>query len=77
MELLFEIGNTHTVIGLHVEDAPFKIWRIGTKSYETEDELFSKLYTLFQVAQIQKEEISKIGVSSVVPSVNYILEKLG
>lgn len=77
MELLFDIGNTHTVIGLHVEDAPFKIWRIGTKSYETEDELFSKLYTLFQVAQIQKEEISKIGVSSVVPSVNYILEKLG
>ena len=77
MELLFDVGNTHTVIGLHLEDARFKIWRVGTRSYETEDELFAKLYTLFQVAHIEHEDITKIGVSSVVPSVNYILEKLG
>jgi len=77
MELLFDIGNSHTVIGLHTENSHFKIWRIGTKSFETEDELFSKIYTLFQVDGIRKEEISDIGVSSVVPPVNYIFAKLG
>ncbi len=77
MELLFDIGNTHTVIGLHIENTTFKIWRIGTKSFDTEDELFSKLYTLFRVAEINTDDISAIGVASVVPSVNYILLKLG
>lgn len=77
MELVFDIGNTHTVIGLHLENDTFKIWRIGTKSFETEDELFSKLYTLFQVSQIAYDDITEIGVASVVPSVNYILTKLG
>ncbi len=77
MELLFDIGNTHTVIGLHLQDTQFKIWRIGTKSFETEDELFSKLYTLFQVSHIHPSDITEIGVASVVPSVNYILAKLG
>ncbi|MBD3308766.1 type III pantothenate kinase [candidate division KSB3 bacterium] len=77
MELLFDIGNTHTVIGLHLEDKSFQIWRVGTKSFETEDELFSRLYTLFQVSGIEREDITKIGVASVVPSVNYIVTKLG
>lgn len=77
MELLCDIGNTHTVIGLHSENDSFKIWRIGTKNFETEDELFSRLYTLFQVSGITVEDISRIGVASVVPSVNYILTKLG
>ena len=40
MELVFDIGNTHTVIGLHLGNDTFKVWRIGTKSFETEDELF-------------------------------------
>ncbi len=77
MELLFDIGNTHTVVGLHLEDDTFKIWRVGTKSFETEDELFSRLYTLFQVSGIRTEDITEIGVASVVPSVNYIVTKLG
>ena len=77
MELLFDIGNTHTVVGLHLRDMTFKIWRIGTRSFASEDELFSKLYTLFQVSGVQTGDISAIGIASVVPSVNYILSKLG
>lgn len=77
MEIVFDIGNTNTVVGLHLENDTFKIWRIGTKSFETEDELFSKLYTLFQVSNINVKDITEIGVASVVPSVNYILTKLG
>ncbi len=77
MELLFDIGNSHTVIGLHSENDRFRIWRVGTKSFETEDELFSQLYTLFQVSGVTVEDITQIGIASVVPSINYILTKLG
>jgi len=77
MELLFDIGNTHTVIGLHSCDNRFTIWRTGTKSFETEDELFSHLYTLFHFSGITIEDIDTVGVASVVPSVNYMLSKLG
>lgn len=77
MELLFDIGNTNTVVGLHVADLIFKTWRIGTKSFETEDELFAHLYSLFQVSDVHPEDITHIGIASVVPSVNYIMSKLG
>ena len=77
MELLFDIGNTHTVVGLHLGDMNFKIWRIGTTSFASEDELFTKLFTLFQVSDVRTADITAIGIASVVPSVNYILSKLG
>ncbi len=77
MELVFDIGNTHTVIGLHHQDQHFKIWRTGTRSFESEDELFAQLYTWFQYSDIQAGDIDSLGVASVVPSVNYMLTKLG
>lgn len=77
MELVFDIGNTHTVIGIHFPDHRFHIWRTGTKSFDTEDELFVQLYTLFQFSGIGIEEIDMVGVASVVPTVNYTLMKLG
>ena len=77
MELLFDIGNTNTVVGLHQAENTFKIWRMSTKAFETEDEVFSLLYTLFQVDGIRKNDITELGVASVVPSVNYIFTKLG
>jgi type III pantothenate kinase len=77
MELVFDIGNTHTVIGLHLQNHHFKIWRTGTHSFESEDELFAQLYTLFQFSDIPIQSIDMLGVASVVPSVNYMLAKLG
>jgi len=77
MELLFDIGNTHTLIDtlpdfIYVKDA-----ESGTKSFETEDELFSHLYTLFHFSEVKIKDIDMVGVASVVPSVNYMLTKLG
>lgn len=77
MELLCDIGNTNTVVGLHQTDNTFKIWRMSTKNFVTEDEVFSSLYTLFHAAGIHLEDITALGVASVVPSVNYIFTKLG
>jgi type III pantothenate kinase len=76
MELLFKVGNTHTVMGIAQTDKTFKIWRIDTKNLATEDEIFSHLYTLFQFAGIHPENITQIGAASVVPSVNYSLQRL-
>lgn len=72
MNLLFDVGNTHTVIGIKENDF-FRTWRIGTKSYETEDELFSVISSLFDHSDISIKKIDKIGVSSVVPFINEII----
>jgi type III pantothenate kinase len=77
MELLFDVGNTHTVIGLHVKERQFKTWRTSTKSLETEDELFAQVYTLFQFSGIAIADVQRVGVASVVPPVNYLFVKLG
>ncbi|KAF2956106.1 type III pantothenate kinase [Marinitoga sp. 38H-ov] len=74
MRLLFDVGNTHIVIGLF-KDNFINTWRIGTKSFETEDELYSHLYPLFKREQIDEIEINSVIISSVVPSINYILGK--
>ena len=73
MELLFDVGNTHTVVG-YCNNNDFKIWRIGTKNIESEDELFSKLYNIFKFNKINMEKIKDVGISSVVPSKNFIFQ---
>ncbi len=77
MELLCKVGNTHTVIGIHHQNDTFTLWRMDTKNLATEDEIFSHLYTLFQFAGINLSHITQIGAASVVPSVNYSLQRLG
>ncbi|WP_129410026.1 type III pantothenate kinase [Marinitoga lauensis] len=76
MRLLFDVGNTHIVIGTYENDKFIQTWRIGTKSFETEDELFSHLYPLFKREKIDENDIKTVIISSVVPSINYILGKL-
>ncbi|WGS65481.1 type III pantothenate kinase [Marinitoga aeolica] len=74
MRLLFDVGNTHIVVGIY-EEKILHTWRIGTKSFETEDELYSHLFPLFNRENIKEKDIDSVVISSVVPSVNYILAK--
>ncbi|WP_072865876.1 type III pantothenate kinase [Marinitoga hydrogenitolerans] len=74
MRLLFDVGNTHIVVGLFEKDF-LQTWRIGTKSFETEDELYSHLFPLLNRLNIYERDINAVIISSVVPSVNYILDK--
>ncbi|MCK5740042.1 type III pantothenate kinase [bacterium] len=76
MELLFDVGNTHTVIGLHLGNERFQTWRVGTRNFNSEDELFVKLFTFFQTAGKKMAHISAVGISSVVPPVNFMIKKL-
>lgn len=80
MFLLIDVGNTNMVIGLYEKNTDFdnlKTIRIGTHGFETEDELFSHIYNLLKINNIYVESIDSIAVASVVPSVNYIIKKMG
>jgi type III pantothenate kinase len=80
MYLLIDVGNTNMVIGLYDEKDNFrkiKTIRIGTHGFETEDELFSHVYNLLKINEIHLENIEALAVASVVPSVNYIIKKMG
>jgi len=74
MYLLMDVGNTHTVIGKSSDKDIISSWRIGTKRFETEDELYSILNGLEIL-----DGVKKVVVASVVPSVDksiqYFCEK--
>lgn len=71
MVLLFDVGNTHTTVAVTDNGKDFKSYRIATKKYETEDELYVFLRNLFGEENIIN---LPIVVSSVVPSVNVVFE---
>ncbi len=67
--ILFDVGNTHTTVAITEDKKNFIKSRFSTKKYETEDELFTFLKSVFG-----KDFYSPIVVSSVVPSVNVVFE---
>lgn len=80
MFLLIDVGNTNMVIGIIKNNNDLnniKTIRMGTKSFETEDELFSHIFNLLNYNSIDINQIKSIAVASVVPSVNYIIKKMG
>jgi type III pantothenate kinase len=74
MDLLLDIGNSYTTVGVH-ENGNFTLWRLGPSSFDSEDVLFANLLTLSTYANLNLSEISKVGVSSVVPKNNFIVDK--
>ncbi len=75
MNLYIDVGNTHTVFGVKL-DGNFRKWRLSTGRYETEDEFFSHLKTLLESNGIDYKSIDSVVISSVVPSLDYVLRRL-
>ncbi len=69
MLLAIDAGNTHIVIGVIKKDEIVSSWRIGTHSYETADEIGSVIISFLSNSDYLKEEVDRIIISSVVPSV--------
>ncbi len=70
-----DVGNTHTVVGVH--DGSWRaVWRLSSSSSRTEDELASLLRGLCELANVSFEA-EGIIVASVVPAVNHAIEHLG
>ncbi len=72
--LYIDVGNTHTVFGVKI-DGSFKKWRLSTARYETEDEIFSHVKTLFDFQGVKFESINSVVVTSVVPSLDHVFER--
>lgn len=68
MILTIDIGNTNIVFGVAGQDEWLKIWRIKTDSSKTADEYEVIFTSLLSSSDINKNEISRTVLSSVVPS---------
>lgn len=76
MLLVFDVGNTHIVIGVYKGGELVQHWRLHTNQKATEDEYGIMLKNLLLVENATSEEITGIAISSVVPPVTSVLRKL-
>lgn len=71
MFLCLDIGNTHLCGGIFVQDELLLQFRYDTKKVATSDELGIFIRSVLRENAIDYSKISKIGIASVVPSINY------
>jgi len=73
MLLVIDVGNTNTVIGVYDKDQLKHDWRIRTIRDTTADEFNVLANALFQDKALERTDITKTVISSVVPSAVPIL----
>ena len=76
MLLVLDIGNTNTVIGIYEGKKLLEHWRLETKKERTSDECGILLKELFQFANLSFEDIQGIVVSSVVPPLDFAIDRM-
>lgn len=74
MILCFDIGNTHIVIGICVDDTIIKTFRVATNVKSTEDEYGVKIKEMIQSSGYAISDIEGMIVSSVVPPLDHTIE---
>lgn len=73
MILVMDIGNTNIKIGVFDGDILISSWRIQTKTGRTSDEYSLKIGELFRRDEIDKNLVTGIMISSVIPALNYTI----
>jgi len=76
MLLAIDVGNSHTVFGIHDGSHWLATWRHQTDVETTEDELAAWLLQLLSVCGVSASAISQVACASVVPGMNQILSLL-
>ncbi len=76
MLLTFDVGNTHTVLGLFEGKALTRHWRLVTAVERTADEYGILLWSLFQSQGLAIPKVSGAIISSVVPPLTGVVEEL-
>jgi type III pantothenate kinase len=74
--LVIDVGNTNIVLGIYDNDRLVKNWRISTDKSKTADEYGILFHNLLTREKIESSDITDIIVSSVVPTLTGVLEKL-
>lgn len=76
MMLVFDVGNTNTVLGVFDGEQLVAHWRVSTTRARTADEYGILLNNLFQIEQLRLKDIKSVVMSSVVPHLMHILKEM-
>jgi type III pantothenate kinase len=76
MLLAIDVGNTNTVLGVYDGKHLLDHWRLETSTRRTSDEYGILLRQLFQVSGIDPGLVRAVAVSSVVPPLQFNLERM-
>jgi type III pantothenate kinase len=76
MDLMIDIGNTHTVVGLFSKNKLIHHWRLSSTLVRTEDEIWAVLTSFFKDKAINQKNISGIAISSVVPNLTITYDRM-
>jgi type III pantothenate kinase len=74
--LVIDVGNSNIVLGIYREDELLHDWRVSTDKAKTPDEYAILIHDLFRLAGIHFVDIKAVMISSVVPTLTGVLEKL-
>ncbi len=72
-----DVGNTNAVFGIFLGGELIRDFRISTSSGRTADEYGALLTLLLAEAGLKRERVGMLIISSVVPPVNFHLQRLG
>ena len=76
MLLVIDVGNTNTVLGVYRGEELIANWRLTTARQQTVDEYGVLTRNLFTLANLDRDAIGGIIISSVVPPVNSTLAEM-
>ncbi len=76
MLLVFDVGNTNTVIGVYQGKELKTHWRIRTDQLRTADEYGMELYNLFRYNGLDMRDVKDVAISSVVPTLMMDMNKM-
>jgi type III pantothenate kinase len=76
MLLTIDVGNTNTVLGVFRGDELIANWRLTTALEQTVDEYGVLTRNLFTFAHLDRDAITGVIISSVVPPVNWTLAEM-
>lgn len=76
MLLVFDVGNTYTVIGLFDQDNLVADWKLQTDYRRTSDEYGILLKGLFNEVELTPQVVKAAIISSVVPTITGIISQI-
>ena len=76
MLLVIDVGNSNIVLGIYKDGGLLRNWRISTDKSKTTDEYGILVHDLFRLAGIRLADVKDLIISSVVPTLTGVLDKL-
>ena len=76
MDLMVDIGNTQTVLGIFENSILKKHWRVTSQFSRTEDEIWVVVDSLFNLEDLNQDQIQGVCISSVVPELSRIYRRM-